>query len=51
MYVVVDCSTRPQATVLGRFKTEDEAAEFIETLPEYLTGRYGLDGPADDYTN
>jgi hypothetical protein len=32
--------------VLRRFATEREASEFIETLPEYLPGRYGIDGPA-----
>lgn len=36
-----------QAIVLGSFDTENEAAEFIGTLPEYLSGRYSLDGPAD----
>jgi len=34
--------------ILGRFETEQEAAEFISTLPEPETGRYNLDGPADD---
>ena len=49
-YVVVDTyvAAGQRTPVLGRFDTEDEAATFIETLPDYLTGRYGLDGPADD---
>jgi hypothetical protein len=55
-YVVVDNEPNfpdptPPGTVLpvlGRFPTEDAAAAFIEKLPGYLTGRYGLDGPADD---
>ena len=38
-------------SVLGRFKTEDEAAAFIDTLPNHDTGRYYLDGPPDDVTN
>jgi len=36
--------------ILGRFRTEPEAAAFISTLPEHETGRYNLDGPADDWT-
>jgi hypothetical protein len=32
--------------VLKRFATEAEAAEYIATLPDYESGRYGLDGPA-----
>lgn len=36
------------ATCLGGFMTEDEAANFIDTLPEHETGRYSLDGPSDD---
>lgn len=47
-YCVADTTINGPAAVLGRFATEDEAAAFIETLPEYLSGRYGLDGPADD---
>lgn len=33
---------------LGTFATEDEAAAFIESLPDHLEGRYSLDGPSDD---
>jgi hypothetical protein len=50
-YVVVDTKdVEPgeQCPVLGWFDTEQEASEFIGTLPEYETGRYGLDGPPDD---
>lgn len=48
-FAVFDCAVPvgERATLLGRFDTELEAAQFIETLPEYLTGRYALDGPAD----
>jgi hypothetical protein len=52
-FVVCDSKGVPvggQTPELGRFSTEQEAAEFISTLPEPLTGRYSLDGPADDYT-
>jgi hypothetical protein len=54
-YVVID--TKPdsgpvkvgeQFPVLGRFATESAAARFIATQPDHETGRYGLDGPADD---
>jgi hypothetical protein len=31
--------------VLGRFPTENDAARFIDGLPEHETGRYNLDGP------
>lgn len=31
------------------FDTEAEAADFIGTLPGHETGRYNLDGPADDW--
>lgn len=34
--------------VLGRFTSEGTAEEFIATLPEYLTGRYFLDGPMEE---
>jgi hypothetical protein len=47
-YCVADTTINGPAAVLGRFATEDAAASFIGTLPEYLTGRYALDGPADD---
>lgn len=35
--------------ILGRFPTEELAAEYISTLPEHETGRYDLTGPADDW--
>jgi hypothetical protein len=46
-----DKDVRPgeQSLFLGDFDTEQEAAEFISTLPEHETGRYNLDGPADDW--
>lgn len=51
-YVVTDDARNyapgQQIKVLGEFDTEHEAALFIETLPNYLDGNYGLDGPADD---
>ena len=28
-----------------RFRTEEEASAYIETLPDYKDGRYYLDGP------
>lgn len=37
-----------QTPELGRFATEELAAKFIETLPDYEDGRYSLDGPPDD---
>lgn len=42
-FVVVDTTLSGEEAVLGRFATEDEASSFIETLPEFETGRYGLD--------
>lgn len=36
-----------QTPILGRFATEELGAKFIETLPDYETGRYGLDGPGE----
>lgn len=33
--------------ILGRFASEAEASAFIATLPNYLSGCYGLDGPTD----
>ena len=33
--------------VLGRFHTEAEAVEFVGTLPDHETGRYGIDGPEE----
>lgn len=50
-YVVCDSKDVPvggQTPVLGKFRTEQEAAEFIDTLPAAATGRYSLDGPAED---
>lgn len=44
-YVVDDTETlTPEGliTILGSFDTEREASEFIETLPGYLSGRYGI---------
>jgi hypothetical protein len=52
-YVVCDgkdVKAGEQTPVLGRFATEDEAAGFIGTLPEHLSGRYSLDGPSEDDT-
>lgn len=52
MFTVTDDATKyaqgEQIKVLGHFDTEHEASVFIETLPNYLDGNYGLDGPADD---
>jgi len=45
-WVVVDTrDVEPgeQCPVLGRFETEKQGAEFIGTLPDAETGRYGLD--------
>jgi hypothetical protein len=45
-YIVVDTKgvkAGEQCPILGRFKTENEASVFIGTLPEYETGRYGID--------
>jgi hypothetical protein len=47
-WCVTDNTIDGPASVLGRFVSADTAAAFIETQPEYLTGRYGLTGPADD---
>jgi hypothetical protein len=43
-----DVAVGDRIPVLGRFTTQNEAAEFISTLPEYETGRYNLDGPRED---
>jgi hypothetical protein len=57
-YVVTDSTLNEQGApiglgqqvkVLGRFPTEQAAAEFIETLPGHADGRYSLDGPPDDW--
>lgn len=44
-WVVVDTKVEvgQSCPILGRFPTEELGSKFIETLPEYLTGRYGLD--------
>ena len=42
-----DVEADQECPTLGCFSTEQEAAEFISTLPEHETGRYNLDGPAD----
>jgi hypothetical protein len=52
-YIVVDsldAQVGETLPILGRFDSEQEASEFIETLPDFLSGRYGLDpeGPAED---
>lgn len=45
-FVVVDTKTiGPKTPILGRFSTHNEAADYIGTLPEHETGRYGLDPP------
>lgn len=44
-----DVKVGQQTPILGTFTTEQEAAEFIGTLPEPETGRYSLDGPSDDF--
>ncbi len=49
-FVVVDTKVKDgeQTPILGEFETELEASLFIETLPEYEMGRYGLDPMPDD---
>lgn len=44
-WIVVDTKVEPGARtpVLGAFPSEELAARYIETLPEYESGRYGLD--------
>jgi hypothetical protein len=47
-YTVVDTfGVQPgqKCKVLGHFYTEEGAAQFISTLPDHESGRYGLDGP------
>ncbi len=34
-----------KVTVIGDFGSEQDAAEFISTLPDHLEGRYNLDPP------
>lgn len=42
---VVDDEHDGELTLLGAFPTEDAGAQFIGTLPDYESGRYGLLGP------
>lgn len=42
-FAVVDANLSGDAAVLRGFTDEQEAARFIETLPDHETGRYGLD--------
>lgn len=47
-FVVSDSLTlnsKGQCVTLDRFETETEAANYISTLPDHLSGRYNLDGP------
>jgi hypothetical protein len=37
-----------QCPVLGLFATHDQASKFISTLPDYGSGRYGIDAPASE---
>ena len=34
--------------IIGVFDTEQQAADFIDTLPDKESGRYGISGPADE---
>jgi len=49
-FVVVDTKVLAggRTPVLGRFATEQQASEFIGTLPEHESGRYGLDAVGVD---
>jgi hypothetical protein len=47
-WTVTDTRLDGPESVLGRFASHDEAAEFIETQPDFESGRYTLEGPADD---
>jgi hypothetical protein len=50
-WVVVDTEgVKPgqQCPVVGLFTTHNEASEYIGTLPDAESGRYGLDSPASD---
>jgi hypothetical protein len=42
-FLVIDTTLSGKESILGRFGTEEDASSFIETLPEFETGRYGLD--------
>lgn len=46
-YAVVDTKVQPgqKVKVLKRFQTEEAASQYIETLPQYLIGRYSIEGP------
>jgi hypothetical protein len=44
-YAVVDTKPGQKAKVLKRFQTEEAASQYIETLPQYLIGRYSIEGP------
>jgi hypothetical protein len=47
-YVVSDDWTLDETNrvkIIGDFGSEDEAAAFIATLPDYRKGRYNLDPP------
>lgn len=46
-WVVSDSKGSGTSLVLGRFASEQRAAEFISTLPEHESGRYNLDGPVE----
>lgn len=45
--LVVDPENPTMGKHLGRFETHDQASAFIETLPDYESGRYYLDGPEE----
>lgn len=34
--------------IIASFDTEAEASEYIGTLPDYQSGRYGITGPNED---
>lgn len=38
----------PDIAPIKRFATHDEAAAYIETLENYESGRFYLDGPNED---
>lgn len=42
--------TEVNHSVIARFETEDEAAAFIDTLPDHKDGRYYLDSPEAERT-
>lgn len=47
-FTVVDTQVAvgERCPVLGKFDTEELASAFIETLPDFEGGRYGLDEPS-----